>query len=331
MVKALLFDPKKKATDQINGPGGGNEVAKFDSTGVASVTNPEKFYVDHVGLTEVGVPKLLVALDVGGDAATTFTVPAGKTWRLLTAVMELVTDASVGNRTLRLRTRNSADTAIETFTQATQAASLTVRYQVVFEDRTQGSQRVEPVGTLTIAEPVTAADTITINGEVVTFVAALTGANQILIGASEAATKLAMNAAFVDRDNGGVLHSVTDASFAAMEVSAVDFAGDDMVFTYAGEGNATVDGEAVDTTETLTHVSNVWDAATLGGTTAGVGAGTLEGTSRFPVSGVILTAGEDIIIDEPAISDTGDDVDVFITVIEYDHNPTTYTPQAPAS
>ncbi len=327
MVKALLFDPKKKATDSINSPGAGNAKANFDSTGVAEVTDPEKFYVDHVGLTEVGVPKLLKTLDAALDAATTYTVPAGKTWRLLSAILELETDATVANRTLTLTTTTSADVAIETFTMATRAASGVQRTQVVFEDRTQGTTRVEPVGTLTMDTIPAAGNTLVINGVTLTFVAlsSITANGQIDIGANVAATKVNLNAALGDTRSAGS-HSVTDAIHASLDVTAVDFAGNDMVFTYSGEGNATVDGEAVGTAITAVG-ANAFGATTLGDTTAGVGAGTKEGSTRFPVAGTILTAGQKITITEPVAEDAGDDVDIYITVLEYDHNPVTVAPQ----
>jgi hypothetical protein len=128
----------------------------------------------------------------------------------------------------------------------------------------------QSAGTLTIAEPVTAGDTFTINGVVFTLVAALTALNQVLIGASEAATKVNMNAAFgATPSDFGTLHSVTDAVRQSLLVTAADFATDDMVFTAVHAGSAY---DAIDTTETFTHASNVFDAATLGTTAAGVDA-----------------------------------------------------------
>jgi hypothetical protein len=59
-------------------------------------------------------------------------------------------------------------------------------------------------------------------------------------------------------------------------VSAAAFVVDDAVFTARSTGTA---GNSIDTLETFDHVSNVFDAATLGTTTAGVTdvTGTYEG------------------------------------------------------
>jgi hypothetical protein len=122
-----------------------------------------------------------------------------------------------------------------------------------------GGSTVASQGTLTIAEPVTANDTITVGATTYTFKAGATAvAGQIGIGGSEAATKLAIVAAI----NG------TDAINAAnASASAAAFVGDDCVLTALIPGTV---GDAVVTTSVLTHISNVFDAVTLGTTTAGV-------------------------------------------------------------
>ena len=313
-MTTTLFDRTRKS-GQAEAIGSGADPALFNSDGIAEVTSASEFLARFGGLEVVGVPNLKVSLDVAGSATTTYTVPSGKSWRLLSMILEVVTDATVANRTVTVATPG------DTIVLAAQAASTTVRSQIVFSDNTQGNLRVEPVGTLTIAEPVTAADSFTLNTTTFTFVAALTGAaNEIFIGANEAATKAALDAAFADRDNGGVLHSVSDAVYESLDMTAVAFAGDDMVFTYSGSGSATVDGEAIVFLEvTLTHASNVLDGSgTLGGTTAGVGAGTKEGTTAFPGAGVILDAAETVVITEPVEAAAGDDIDIYLTYIEYD-------------
>ncbi len=231
---------------------------------------------------------------------------------------EMETDSSVATRTLRVAT------AAETFTFAGHVASTVTRYSLVFEDDTQGARRVEPTATLTLAEQLQAGDTMTINGVLITWVAigGITANGQIEVGATEAASKVNINAALgTTRTKGN--HSISDDFFATLEVTAVDLTGggadDDMVFTYAGPGSATGDGEALTLAEVFQGSTNVWDSGdtTLGGITAGVGAGTLEGSTRFPANGTMLAAGEDININV-LLGVAGDDLDYVLTYIEYD-------------
>jgi len=313
-MTTTIFDRTRKS-GKATATGSGADPAAFDASGLAEVASADEFLAQFGGLELVGTPLYRVHLDVAGNATTTITVPTGKTWRLLTATMEITADANAANRIVHVLTRDTADTTIEDLTMPTATANDVDRIQVVFEDKTKGNLRVEPVGTLTMDTVPVATKTITINGEVMTWIAALTGPGQLLIGANVAAAVTALEAALVDRDNGGVLHSVSDASFAAMEISAIDFAADDMVVTYAGPGNATVDGEALATTTTMAAGANAWGAATLGDTTAGIDAGTVPGTSTFPTT--LLLAGEDILF---SVTNglAGDDLDVYLTVIEYD-------------
>ncbi len=316
MVTTKIFSRARKSTQAAASAAPGKaDAATFDSDGLAKVDNADEYLAAFGDVNLAGTVHLDVSLDVGGDATTTYTVPAGKQWRLLSMVFEMVTDSSVATRTLRVVT------SAETYTFAGHVASTTTRYQLVFEDDTQGLTRVEPTGTLTIAEQVTAGDTMTINGILITFVAddAITGTHQVSIGATEAAFKVNMDAAFGATPVKGV-HSITQDIRDTMEVTAVDFSTDDMVFTYAGPGSATGDGEAVTLAETFTHANNVWDSGdtTLGGITAGVGAGTLEGSTRFPANGTLLEAAETVVVTEPVAADTGDDIDIYFTYIEYD-------------
>lgn len=113
--------------------------------------------------------------------------------------------------------------------------------------------------TLTIAEPVTADDTITVGTTTYTFVTGATSAaGEIGLGAGEAATKLAIVAAINGTDTFNTAHPL---------VSAAAFSGDDCVLTAKTKGVA---GNAIATTASLTHESNVFDAGTLGTTVAGV-------------------------------------------------------------
>lgn len=122
-----------------------------------------------------------------------------------------------------------------------------------------GGGTVKSQGILTIAEPVTADDTITVGATTYTFKAGATAlAGQIGLGGSEAATKLAIVAAI----NGTDTFNTANAS-----VTASAFSGDVCTLTAIKGGVA---GDLIATTETLTHASNIFNAVTLGTTTAGV-------------------------------------------------------------
>ena len=111
---------------------------------------------------------------------------------------------------------------------------------------------VAATGTLTIAEPVTANDTITIGTTVYTFKAGATAAaGQIGLGADEPATKLAIVAAINGTDSKNTAHPL---------VTAGSFSGDNCTLTAKTKGAA---GNSIATTETLTHASNVFAATTL--------------------------------------------------------------------
>ena len=116
-------------------------------------------------------------------------------------------------------------------------------------------------GTLTIAEPVTAEDTMTIGAVVYTFKANGTAAaaGEIDMGAAEANTKLNIVTAIKGTDGLNTAHPTADCAAA--------FVGDGLVLTAKTKGTV---GNALATTQTLTHASNIFDAATLGTTTAGV-------------------------------------------------------------
>jgi hypothetical protein len=120
---------------------------------------------------------------------------------------------------------------------------------------------VQAQGTLTIAEPVTAGDTMTIGGIVYTFraTADADAAYEIDLGAGEAATKQNIVKTILGTDGRTTRHPTVSCAAA--------FAGDALVLTARSAGVA---GNAIATTETFSHISNVFDAATMGTTTAGV-------------------------------------------------------------
>lgn len=131
---------------------------------------------------------------------------------------------------------------------------------------TVGTAPVETVrsqGTLTIAEAVTAGDTMVIGHTPYIFVADGTAAvaGDIDMGADEAATKLNIVKAIKGTDSVNGANLNTDCASA--------FSTDALVLTAKSAG---AKGDLIPTTETFTHVSNVFDDVTLGTTTAGVGA-----------------------------------------------------------
>lgn len=121
-----------------------------------------------------------------------------------------------------------------------------------------GFEGTKAAGTLTIAEQVTADDTFTIGSKTYTIKASGAAADgELNIGIDEPATKLAIVAAINGTDGINDPHPL---------VTAAAFASDDCVITARLPGTA---GDAIATTETFTHASNVFDASTLGAVTAG--------------------------------------------------------------
>lgn len=322
---ARILDRSKKGSQA-----GGSRVAaiSFDSSGVSGETSDvSDILAEHPTAVEIGTPELhQYAETTDGSTAEVLTVPANTVWRLVGLVHQQTNSGDVANRTVTVSTRTAADADIEVLSSAVSTASTETEYSFLFGSysRVGGTAGVKAQGTLTIAEPVTAGDDFTIAGVTFTFVAALTGAvNEILIGASEATTKDALDAAFgASRTGGAGLHSVSDAVYESLGVTAADFSSDDMVFTANYEGTY---GNSIEFVEaTLTHASNVLDGSgTLGGTTAGVDHANAISALDFPEdSGPLLTAGEDveILVTNGA---AGDDFKGYLFVIAYSQDPTT--------
>lgn len=314
-----IFDPKR-ASGSASGLGAGADLAAFDSAGVASVSSAAEFLAQLGGVQALGEPGIQENESTAGNATVTSTVPSGKYWRLLALIHVLVTDATVANRAVKIQTRDDGDTEIEAITHANVAASSTAYRTTLFgtDDNVRGNTAVAAQGTLSMAtKPTADDDTITINGQTLTFVAALSTdgtANEVLIGADAAAAQSALEDALVDRTNGGVTHSVSDTVFAAMGISAVAFSSDDMVITAAVKGTA---GNSIDTTETFTAAGNVFDAATLGTTTAGLDAADKVSTLDHPTSGPYLGPGEDVHI-SVTNGVAGDALNTYLVYLEYD-------------
>lgn len=157
----------------------------------------------------------------------------------LTGVVPDGETVTVGSRVYEFDTDNS-------FTQG--------NYIVDVSARATASQ-----GTLTVDTQPTADDTMTIGSTAYTFKASQSGPTEIAIGANLAATQ----ANIVARINGTDDYKGNKNAVA----SAAAFSSDASVITARKPGTA---GDSIATTETFTAGTNVFDAATLGTTTAGV-------------------------------------------------------------
>lgn len=241
--------------------------------------------------------------DVRDEATTTINktivVPDKEIWELLMFRWTVVASGDAGNRRMRYEVQDPNGVVLFTMQSANnQIASATEYYTVVGFDAPQETFATEHIlpmwsqhpilgpsyalrifdngaiqdgtqstGTLTIAEACAAGDTFTVAGVTFTIVAALTGAeNEILLGANEAATKTAINAALGTTPSfPNTYHNVHAETRRTMGVTAVNFTGgganDDMVFTAVQAGSAF---DAIATTETFAGATNVWGAATFG-------------------------------------------------------------------
>lgn len=115
-------------------------------------------------------------------------------------------------------------------------------------------------GTLTMDTQPTAGDTMTIGNKTYTFTADGTAAadGEIDVGADLADAKTLVIGAINGTDGINTAHT---------EVTAGTFSTDDLPITAITKGVA---GDLIATTETFTEATNVFDASTLGTTTAGV-------------------------------------------------------------
>jgi hypothetical protein len=125
---------------------------------------------------------------------------------------------------------------------------------------------VKAQGTLTMDTLPTDGDTYTIGGKTYTFQTTLTDVDgNVNIGGTLAQAKLNLVAAM---DLSGVAGTDYATSMTAHpSVDAAAFSGNDCVLTAKVGGPS---GNAIATTETFTAGTNVFDAATLGTTTAGI-------------------------------------------------------------
>ena len=127
---------------------------------------------------------------------------------------------------------------------------------------------VKAQGTLTIAEPITTTDQFTIGLIEYTMLTTPIAAYDIALGADEAASKVNIVAAINASGTPGTEYFA--GTLANPLVEATTFATDDCVLEARLAGTAGNSIVSAETGNELTHVSNVFDATTLGTTQAGV-------------------------------------------------------------
>jgi hypothetical protein len=256
---------------------------------------------------EIGRPGVAIAISADLSAESKITVPSGKYWRVIGGFLQYTASADAATRTPVVTLEDGADSAYETFTLTTKIANDVENdhFLAGASGSVEGTEGVAAQGTLTLAVNPTNGDTMTIGGVTYTFVttAGSGTTRDIEIGGTLAATKTNVEAVLVDGDH--------------PEVNAVAFATNDMVLTSRDKGTA---GNAIVSTETFTSGSNVFDAATLGTTTAGVDEANAIGTLDFPTAGVLLDGGDEIDLNVTN-GHANDAAELAIFFIEYDHDP----------
>lgn len=149
-------------------------------------------------------------------------------------------------------------------------------------------------GTLTLAAQPTSGDTITIDGKTFTFQGTLTNTDgNILIGVNLAATQSNIIGAINLSGDAGTDYATAMTAHPTVSAAAARI-GDHLVLIAKSDGTA---GNSIVTTEVFTDAGNVFDAATLGTTSAGrdaVGIVGAEGTLTLaaqPAAGDTFTIG----------------------------------------
>lgn len=262
-------------------------------------------------VNELGRPGMTVMTSVDLSAATTHTLPAGVWRRIIGGLLVYTASADAATRTPILTLNPATGDAFETITFLAKTANDHDydHFLMGSDGNVSGSRGVAAVGKLTIAEQITAGDTMTIGSTVYTFIAA--GADPtaaqspaINLGATEAATKENIEAKFVDGQ-----HPL---------VNAVAFNGDDMLFTARNPGVA---GDAIVFTETFTHANNVMDGSgTIGGTTAGVDPAIELAVADYPDMGALLDGGDKITL-TTTNGHANDEMELYIFYVEFDNDP----------
>jgi hypothetical protein len=317
---ARLHDRTRKGGSIAGSPG--LPTVEFSSTlGVSprvDSTKVEAILREYPTVVELGHLGVHNEEGIAGNAATTITVPDGVYWRLLGIHTTLITDGNAADRVLTIEKRDAEDAEIYTIEHEIVTASTTAKRTTLFgtNEFVVGNEAVKATGTLTVDTVAAEDEVIVINGITFTWKDALTGAtaNELLVNTDEAGTKATLEAAFVSRTGGGTLHTVSDATYALMECTAVAFDGDAMVFTanwYGAEGNA------IATTTTMSGGNNAWGAAVLEN---GMDAADQLGKRNYPRAGALLGPGQDVYITVDA-GVAGDTLDILLFYLEMYGNP----------
>jgi hypothetical protein len=185
------------------------------------------------------------------------------------------------------------------------------------------------VGTLTVAIQPTDGDTFTIDGKVYTLQTTLTNVDgNIQIGAAVANTQANILAAINLTGTPGTDYAATMTLHPTV-YAAEAWIGNDLAITAKAAGTA---GNALATTETFTSGSNVFDAATLGTTNAGLDVRDFAnivvitqslrlrhgGDPVAATTGLLLSAGEswmlgaDELADARLVREGGTDSDIWV-------------------
>lgn len=197
----------------------------------------DKRAIKHSATVNVG------AIPADGDATATVTLPAGM-------------NVEVGD----IAIVNAPSLEAGLTASAWVSAANTVTLQV-----SNSGAGTRAQGTLTMDTNPTDGDTMTVDSKVYTFQDTLTDADgNVKIGATLADTKASLVAAFDLSGTAGTDYAASMTAHPTVNIAA--FVVNDAVLTAKAGGTA---GNSLATTETFTAVTNVFDAATLGTTTAG--------------------------------------------------------------
>jgi hypothetical protein len=271
----------------------------------------------YPSVVELGRPMHAGVITTTPQTQVEITVPTGKFWRLIGGFSHYIADDAAVERIPVLTIETSASAVLDTITLDSKTASQVETDHFLFgtHGKVSGNLDVHAKGTLSIDEPMTAGDTFTIGTQGYIMVA---GSDQpahatrigINMGADEAATKVNIEREFVDGK-----HPL---------VNAVDFTGggadDDMVFTARSPG---LGGDAIIFVEdTIANAANVLDGSgVLGGSSPDAAdAADVLGTLDYPTNGVLLIAGDKIVMNNTA-GEADDTHEWGVFGLEFDNDP----------
>ena len=284
------------------------------SVGTGGSEDLSTLLAQYPSVYELGRPIQLNTVSADLTVEIEMSVPTGKFWRLIGGFLQYTASGDAATRTPILTIENTGGTAFTTITMATKTQSQVENEHFLFgtDGNVGGNLDVAAQGTLSIDEAMTAGDTFTIGDQGYIMVA---GTDQpahatrkgINMGANEAATKVFIEAEFVDGQ-----HPLVNAI-------AFNGSGDDMVFTARTPGVA---GDSIVFVEdTITNAANVLDGSgTLAGTTSGVDAADDLGDKDYPTLGCLLVATDKIVLNVTN-GQSGDAAELVVFALEYDNNP----------